>query len=111
MPSSAASSSSSAASSASGKPLDAVTRNALRYSLSAREYKLLHRFLIERSATAKRRVPAPARYERVVTGAPEDDYNAAAVRAALRVWLATYSGLKIWDLLSARLFARGKAAP
>jgi hypothetical protein len=105
-PESASTFSGSTGSSTSGKPIDPVTRNALRYSLSAREYKLLHRYLLARSATVKKRAPAPARYERVVTGA--DDYNAAAVRAALRVWTATYAGLKGWELVSERLFRRGK---
>lgn len=101
------SSSSAASSSSTGQPIDPIARTALRYSLSAREYKLLHKYLIARSRSARKRVPEPKRYERAVTG--PDDYNAAAIRSSLRVFAATFAGLKVWDLFTEKILTRGKA--
>jgi len=42
-----------------------------------------------------------------VTG--PDDYNAAAIRASLRVFLASFIGLKAWDLFRDKVLTRGKA--
>lgn len=90
--------------------MDPISRNALRYSLSATEYKLLHRYLLSKSGTVKKTTPAPARYERVVTG--KDDFNADAIRMTLRVWAATYMGAKAYDLILAKLAAaKGQVAP
>lgn len=91
----------------SGKPdkLDPVVRNALRYTLSAREYKLLHQYLISRAPPAARqRAPPPRRYEAIVKAT--DDYNAAAVRASLRLGLSSYAALKLWEIVSTRLLSK-----
>jgi hypothetical protein len=106
MASSNASDTGSSASAPSGKPMDPIVRNAMRYSLSAREYQLLHKYLISRSTAVKVRVPQPAKFDRAVKEA--DDYNAAAVRAAFRVFLSSYTALKIWESVSARVFGGGK---
>ena len=104
---SVSSSSSSSSGSSTSQPIDPIARTALRYSLSAREYKLLHKYLIARSKSARKRAPEPKRYERAVTG--PDDYNAAAIRASLRVFLASFIGLKVWDLFRDKVLTRGKA--
>lgn len=91
----------------SGKPdkLDPVVRNALRYTLSAREYKLLHQYLISRAPPAARqRAPPPRRYEAIVKAT--DDYNAAAVRASLRLGLSSYAALKLWEIVSTRFLSK-----
>ncbi|TKA60876.1 hypothetical protein B0A49_10291 [Cryomyces minteri] len=106
--SSAANSSSSSSSSSSGKSIDPVLRNALRYTVSAKEYKLLHQYLISRAPAVKKRAPHPPRYEAIIDS--KNDYNPAAIRAALRLFVATYSALKAWEIASARLFAKGTAA-
>ncbi|KAF2144847.1 uncharacterized protein K452DRAFT_356220 [Aplosporella prunicola CBS 121167] len=86
---------------------DPVLRNALRYTLSTREYKLLHDHLIAHAPPAARqRAPPPRRYEAIVKS--KDDYNAAAVRASLRLGLATYGGLKLWELVSTRLMHKAR---
>lgn len=90
--------------------MDPLTRNALRYSLSPREYKLLHKYLIARAPVVKKRVPQPARYEKSVD-ATGGDYNAAAIRASLRVFAGTMAGLKVWDLITVKVLARGKTLP
>lgn len=97
---------SSSASAVSGKPMDPIVRNAMRYSLSPREYQLLHKYLISRAPVVRGRAPPPAKFDRAVKEA--DDYNAAAVRAALRVFISSYAGLKIFESVSARIFGGGK---
>jgi hypothetical protein len=81
-----------------------MTRSALQYLLSAREYELLHDFLAKRTPKAVQKrtphVPKPC---------SDHDYNPAAFRSALRVFFATASGLKSWDLISARLLSTGKS--
>ena len=103
---SVSSASSSASTSSAGQPIDPIALTALRYSLSAREYKLLHKYLIAKSRTARKRAPEPKKYERAVLG--PDDYNASAIRSSLRVFVATFAGLKAWDLFSQKVLSRGK---
>jgi hypothetical protein len=89
--------------------MDPVVRNALRYSLSPREYKLLHQYLISRAPGVRKQAPPPARYERAVSAT--DDYNASAIRASLRVFAATYAGLKVWELFTVKVLMRGVKLP
>jgi len=103
---SVSSASSSASASSTNQPIDPIALTALRYSLSAREYKLLHKYLIAKSRTARKRAPEPKKYERAVLG--PDEYNASAIRSSLRVFLATFAGLKAWDLFSQKVLSRGK---
>ncbi|KAF2458056.1 hypothetical protein BDY21DRAFT_22447 [Lineolata rhizophorae] len=108
MASSSSSVSSSSSSGSGRESVDPVLRNALRYTVSAKEYKLLHRYLISRAPAVRRRTLQPRRYETVVTGSSADDYNAATVRAALRVFGSIYGGLKLWDLFTQKVLNRGK---
>ena len=83
-----------------------VLRNALRYTISAQEYKTLHQYLVTRSpAAVRRRAPPPSEYHSLVQA--YDDYNAATFRAALRVFITTETGLEIWELFKAKLLSRG----
>lgn len=91
------------------KPLDPVTRNALRYTVSAKEYKLLHRYLISKAPPVKKRTPRPQKYEATVD--KDGDYNASTIRATLRVGISTFVALKLWDVLKERLLARGRTQP
>ena len=80
-----------------------MARNSLQFVLSAREYELLYEFLVKRTPKAvQKRVPS------VSKPSSNHDYNPAALRSALRVFLATASGLKCWELISSRLLSRGK---
>ncbi|RDA90905.1 hypothetical protein CP533_4439 [Ophiocordyceps camponoti-saundersi (nom. inval.)] len=108
------SSSSSATTAAS---LDPVLRNTLRYTVSAREYALLHRYVLSRSRVLRRSVPGPASVERALaprrggggSGSPAvDDYNAQAVRHALRVFVTTWLGLKGWEAVVKRMGSGSK---
>lgn len=86
---------------------DPILRNALRYTLSAKEYKALHQYLISRSPPAvKKRALPPPKYAALVQ--TKDDYNGAAIRASLRVFIATQTSLKLWELIKGNLLTRGK---
>ena len=90
-----------------GAKVDPILRNALRYTISEKEYKTLHEYLITRSPNAvRKRAPEPPRYNAIVQS--KDDYNAAAIRASFRLFVASEAGLKIWDLFSTRILGRGR---
>jgi hypothetical protein len=95
-------------SSGSPKKMDPIVRNAMRYTVSPREYKLLHKYLISKSPALKRSVPGVGKYEAVVEAT--DDYNAAAFRAASRVFLASQAGLKLWDVIVEKILRKSVAA-
>ncbi|KAK3375883.1 hypothetical protein B0T24DRAFT_208480 [Lasiosphaeria ovina] len=50
---------------------DPVLRNALRYTISAREYALLHKYVISRSRMLKRRAPTVDTVQKMMDGAPQ----------------------------------------
>ncbi|TVY31905.1 hypothetical protein LSUB1_G008383, partial [Lachnellula subtilissima] len=94
---------------------DPIMRNALRYTISAKEYETLHKYIISRSKVLKRNAPAVAKVEKLVERPGRDDYNASAVRASLRLFLATGAALKAWGAISERFLGgnrvRGKRTP
>lgn len=76
--------------------MDPVLLNAMRYSINEKEYHMLHQYLLNRSPRSlQKRAPQPAIYE--ASFKSRDDYNAAAVRASLRLFVASQAGLKLWD--------------
>lgn len=85
--------------------MDPILRNALRYTISAKEYQLLHQYLLSRAPAVKKRTLHPRTYDAITKG--PDDYNVAAIRASLRLGVLTFSGLKAWELISTRVLARG----
>lgn len=87
--------------------IDPILRNALRYTISAKEYKTLHQYLILRSPPAvRKRAPQPPTYSSIVQ--TTDDFNAAAIRASLRVFVASQTGLKLWDLITTYVLRRDR---
>ena len=93
------------------RPIDPITRTALRYTLSPREYELLHQHLISRAPQrVQKRTPKPERYEKITGQQPmagdELDGNAAAIRAAVRVFLGVYVGFKGWEVVMRKLAER-----
>ncbi|KAL4965614.1 uncharacterized protein BDV14DRAFT_172376 [Aspergillus stella-maris] len=77
-----------------------VVRNALRVSLSAREYKALHEY-IQRSPTLQKKLLSPAKFEAVTRS--KSKYNEAAVRASLRVFLVSGGLLKVVEFIVGRV--------
>jgi hypothetical protein len=98
----------SSSSSSNRRSLDPLTRTALRYSLSPREYELLYEYLISRAPPRiQKRAPNPPRYAKITKSSSENgDENIAALRAALRVFVGTYVGLKGWNALMQKLASR-----
>ncbi|KAK3048044.1 hypothetical protein LTR09_010559 [Extremus antarcticus] len=100
------------------KPLDPISRTALRYSISPREYQLLHEYLISRAPKpVQKRTPKPKRFEKL-TSTPESknsddpDTNVAALRTALRVFVSVYVGFKGYETVMRKLAERkGRPAP
>ncbi|KAK2591162.1 hypothetical protein QQS21_011156 [Conoideocrella luteorostrata] len=90
---------------ATAPPVDPVLRNTLRYTISAREYATLHKYIISRSKTLRRAAPTPASVDKALQPQKKggDDYNATAVRHALRVFIATIVGMKGWEAISRRM--------
>jgi hypothetical protein len=87
--------------------IDPVLRNALRYTISAREYELLHQYLLSRAPAVRKRTPHPNKFDAISQG--PDDYSVAAIRASLRLAVATLSGLKAWELVNTKLLRRATA--
>ena len=82
---------------------DPILRNALRYTISAKEYQTLHKYIISRSKVLKRNTPTVSQVEKFVERPGRDDHNAAAVRASIRVFVATAAGLKAWAIFKERV--------
>lgn len=79
-------------------------RNALRYTMSAREYASLHKYILSRSRVLRRATPSPSQIEKAMQPSKgKDDYNAKTVRHALRVFVTTYLGMKGWDIIAKRM--------
>lgn len=88
--------------------VDPVLRNALRYTISAKEYQLLHQYLISRSPPVVRQhAPPPPKFHSIVRAG--DESRVTAIRASLRVFIATQAGLQIWELISTHILGRGRA--
>ncbi|KAF2843305.1 hypothetical protein M501DRAFT_926160 [Patellaria atrata CBS 101060] len=101
---SSVSSGSSSSSNPKSENIDPVIRNALRYTVSAKEYKLLHRYLISRAPAVRKKTPPPPRYEAIVKS--KDDYNAAAIRVSFRLFVSVYGALRGWEYLIGKLVKR-----
>ncbi|KHJ35921.1 hypothetical protein EV44_g1030 [Erysiphe necator] len=98
---------------------DPIIRNALRYTISVKEYETLHRYVLSRSRIVKKNVPSVTAFEDFV-GVKEnderenihsnsekgidwlitrDEYNVATIRESVRVLLGTTVGLKLWNTI------------
>ncbi|KAL7622655.1 hypothetical protein AAE478_008168 [Parahypoxylon ruwenzoriense] len=117
--------------------VDPVLRNALRYTISAREYETLHKYVLSRSRLLRKRVPSVSAVERYMDGSSGtrrrsitdrdaarnkakekasggaasrgDTYNTRAIRDSLRVFIATGIGMRAYEMVLARLKAQKEA--
>lgn len=79
-----------------------LARDALRISLTPKEYTLLHDYALKRTPSAvKDALPTPTRFESIVR--PRSKHNEAAVRSSLRVFLLSGSAMKLADLIIGRI--------
>ncbi|KAL1301775.1 hypothetical protein AAFC00_005972 [Neodothiora populina] len=85
--------------------IDPILQNALRYTVSAREYRLLHEYLLSRTSATRKRTPQPRRYEAIVEHQSGSDFNVTTVRLALRIFTAAYVGFQGWDYVMRRITA------
>lgn len=96
------------------KPLDPIARTALRYTISPREYELLHQYLISRAPRpVQRRAPEPKRFEKITSmqkdredGVLSTESNVVALRSAFRVFVAVYVGFKGYEVVMRKLAER-----
>ncbi|RDW71808.1 hypothetical protein BP5796_07842 [Coleophoma crateriformis] len=92
-----------------------ILRNTLRYTISAKEYQTLHKYIISRSRVLRRNAPTVPQVEKLVARPAGEDYNAAAVRASLRLFFASSAALKAYTVISERFLGkenlRGKKIP
>jgi hypothetical protein len=83
---------------------DPILRNTLRYTVSAREYAALHKYILSRSRTLRRAAPSPSSVDKALQPKKGgDDYNARAVRHSLRVFAATWLGMATWEKIQRRM--------
>ncbi|KAI1204205.1 uncharacterized protein F4807DRAFT_448579 [Annulohypoxylon truncatum] len=119
--------------------VDPVLRNAIRYTISAREYETLHKYVLSRSRLLRKRVPSVNAVERYMEGSGirrgsvtdgdvgkgkenrkekpangnadgGDTYNARAIRDSLRVFMATGLGVRAYETVMTRVKAQKEAA-
>ncbi|KAK7993190.1 actin [Apiospora arundinis] len=111
---------------------DPVLRNAIRYTMSPSEYESLHKYVLSRSRVLRRRAPSVLAVEKYAEGGGDpakgklkgrgkdaspgggnrgDSYNARAVRHALRVFVATNLGMKLYDMVMARVKGQKDLTP
>ncbi|KAL4880821.1 hypothetical protein BJY04DRAFT_190873 [Aspergillus karnatakaensis] len=77
-----------------------VVCNALRVSLSAKEYKILHDY-VRNSSSLQGKLPSPAKFEAITRS--KNKYNEAAMRGSLRVFLASGALMKLVDFVIGRI--------
>lgn len=100
---------------------DPILRNALRYTISAREYAILHKYILSRPRVLRRAAPSVATVERIIEGsdgrgkkgqsaagdgaggASKDSYNTRAIRESLRVFVGTAGAMKAFEALASRV--------
>ncbi|KXG54084.1 uncharacterized protein PGRI_072280 [Penicillium griseofulvum] len=75
-------------------------RDVLRVSLSAKEYRFLHEYVIKRAPVIQDKLPSPSRYD--VIARPKNRHSEAAIRSSLRVFVGSGIALKLADLLITR---------
>ncbi|KAI2462956.1 hypothetical protein F4781DRAFT_418123 [Annulohypoxylon bovei var. microspora] len=117
--------------------VDPVLRNALRYTISAREYETLHKYVLSRSRLLRKRVPSVNTVDRYMDGGGTrrrsitegdgskgkgkekptsgnadrgDTYNARTIRDSLRVFIATGLGVQAYETVMTKLKAQKEAA-
>jgi len=82
-----------------------VLRNALRFSISAREEELLAKYLKSRKAHHAA-TPSSPPAEKAEGGNAEENYSIATTRVTGRLFISSYAVLKVWELLMDRFKRR-----
>lgn len=91
----------SAAASGEAADIHPLVRNALRVTLSTKEYRALHDVAIKRAPSLKDKLPPPSRYEAMAN--PKNRHNEAALRTSLRVLVGSGLALKLLEVIMSRV--------
>lgn len=78
-----------------------IVRNALRISLSVKEYRTLHDVVVQRAPSLKDKLPSPSHYETMAS--PKSRHTEAALRASLRVFVGSGIAMKLVEVVMKRI--------
>lgn len=70
---------------------DPILRNALRYTISAREYAVLHKYVISKSKTLKKRAPTVDTVQRIMDGEPQQQNRGRGVGGGGQAMTKSYA--------------------
>lgn len=91
----------SAAASGEAADIHPLVRNALRVSLSTKEYRALHNVAVKRAPGLRDKLPSPSRYEAMAN--PKNRHTEAALRTSLRVLVGSGLALKLVEVIMSRV--------
>ena len=83
-----------------------ILQNALRVSLSAKEYRTLHTIAVERAPSIQKKLPSPSSFD--VMAQSKNRHSEAALRASLRLFVGSGAVLKLIEIVMSRI--RGDTA-
>ncbi|KAJ6108514.1 hypothetical protein N7523_009837 [Penicillium sp. IBT 18751x] len=85
-----------------------IVRNALRISLSVKEYQALHNVAVKRVPSLKDKLPSPSHYESMAN--PKNRHTEAALRTSLRVFVGSGVAMKLVEVVMKRIRGDTKQA-
>ncbi|MCJ1310790.1 hypothetical protein MMC25_004457 [Agyrium rufum] len=85
-----------------------VVDTTLRFTLTPHEYRILHDYLVRRSPSKflRRKAPSPSHFDDV--SRRRNEYFAASIRNAGRLFLICLAGLEGWEFVKGRIAARAR---
>ena len=84
-----------------------IARRTMQYTVSEKEYALLHKRLFKRLPSRLReKLPSPLVYTNSLKDVP--DFNAATVRASVRLFWAVQSALKLYEFVVGTVLRRNR---
>ncbi|KAJ5666233.1 uncharacterized protein N7477_008681 [Penicillium maclennaniae] len=86
-----------------------IVRNALRISLSVKEYQTLHEVAVKRAPSLKDKLPSPSHYESMAN--PKNRHTEAALRTSLRVLVGSSVAMKLVEVVMKRIRGDTKQIP
>lgn len=81
--------------------LHPILRNALRISLSAKEYRALHAIAVKRAPGIQGKLPSPSSFD--VMAQSKNRHSEAALRASLRLFVGSGLVLKVIEIVITRI--------
>lgn len=78
-----------------------IVRNALRISLSVKEYRTLHDVAVKRAPSLKDKLPSPSHYENMAN--PKNRHTEAAFRTSMRLFVGSGIAMKLVEVVMKRV--------